>query len=210
MVTKLPVPRMFGVHCVRCGNELIAPENTEYVDHQFIRHRWHCPKCRARFESFPRFPPTATRVKDLPSQIDVFPRYNRNFTFDGVPTINSVGERRYSQGAEAVFGSPPSRLGNRRAHAAPNVTARHLVGVPTSHPMGIGTGTTLWPQVQVAAGLAIKNQKNYFIQRRSSQCVEKTAVREAMPLRRERVSPRTRTTLRVSAAICFERRPRSA
>jgi hypothetical protein len=46
---------------------------------------------------------------------------------------------------------------NRRASALPNRTARHLVGVPTSHPMGIGTGTTLWPQVRVAAGLAIKN-----------------------------------------------------
>ena len=23
---------LFGIDCVRCGNELIAPENTEYVD----------------------------------------------------------------------------------------------------------------------------------------------------------------------------------
>jgi transcriptional regulator NrdR family protein len=64
---------LFGMDCIRCGNELIAPENTEYVDHQLIRHVWHCPKCHARFETFPRFPTDVRRVKDLTSQIDVFP-----------------------------------------------------------------------------------------------------------------------------------------
>lgn len=64
---------LFGIDCVQCGNELIAPERTEYLDHQLIRHGWHCPKCHARFESFPRFPPDATRVKDLVSKMDVFP-----------------------------------------------------------------------------------------------------------------------------------------
>jgi hypothetical protein len=66
-------PSLFGIYCVRCGNELLAPENTEYVDHQLIRHLWHCPKCHARFESFPRFPPDAKVVKDLVTKIDVFP-----------------------------------------------------------------------------------------------------------------------------------------
>ena len=64
---------LFGIDCVQCGNELIAPENTEYVDHQLIRHLWHCPKCRARFETFPRFPPDAKRVKDLTSKNDFSP-----------------------------------------------------------------------------------------------------------------------------------------
>jgi hypothetical protein len=64
---------LFGMDCIRCGNELIAPENTEYVDHQLIRHVWLCPKCHARFESFPRFPPDVRRLKNLVSKMDVFP-----------------------------------------------------------------------------------------------------------------------------------------
>jgi hypothetical protein len=64
---------LFGINCFQCGNELIAPERTEYLDDQVIRHLWHCPKCHGRFESFPRFPPDATRVKDLVSTMDVFP-----------------------------------------------------------------------------------------------------------------------------------------
>src|SRR5438445_378140 len=42
---------LFGIDCLRYGNDLIAPENTEYLDYQLIRHVWHCPKCHARFES---------------------------------------------------------------------------------------------------------------------------------------------------------------
>jgi hypothetical protein len=64
---------LFGIGCVQCGNELIAPESTEYLDRQIIRHFWRCPKCCARFESFPRFPPEARRVKDLKRKVDVFP-----------------------------------------------------------------------------------------------------------------------------------------
>jgi hypothetical protein len=64
---------LFGIDCVQCGNELIAPESAAYLDDQLIRHVWHCMKCHARFESFPRFPPDARRVKDLVSTMDVFP-----------------------------------------------------------------------------------------------------------------------------------------
>jgi hypothetical protein len=64
---------LFGICCVQCGNELIAPERTEHLDRQVIRHFWRCPKCCARFESFPRFPPDARRVKDLTRKVDVFP-----------------------------------------------------------------------------------------------------------------------------------------
>ena len=74
MVTKASNPRsLFGINCVQCGNELIAPERTEYLDHQLIRHLWHCPKCHGRFESFPRFPPDAKVVKDLLSKMAIFP-----------------------------------------------------------------------------------------------------------------------------------------
>lgn len=64
---------LFGIDCVRCGNALIAPAKTEYVDGQLIRHVWHCPRCYARFESFPRFPRDAKRVKDLRGKVDIFP-----------------------------------------------------------------------------------------------------------------------------------------
>ena len=38
---------LFGMDCIRCGNDLIAPENSEYLDYQLIRHVWHCPMCHA-------------------------------------------------------------------------------------------------------------------------------------------------------------------
>jgi hypothetical protein len=47
---------MFGMRCVRCDHEIIAPRDTELLDDRVIRHVWHCPSCTARFESFPRFP----------------------------------------------------------------------------------------------------------------------------------------------------------
>ena len=63
---------LFGIDCVQCGNELIAPERTEHLDRQVIRHFWRCPRCHARFEFFPRFPPDARSVKDLKHKVDVF------------------------------------------------------------------------------------------------------------------------------------------
>ena len=50
--------RMFGIHCVRCDYEIIAPFKTELVDDKLIRHVWDCPNCKVRFEFFPRFPKT--------------------------------------------------------------------------------------------------------------------------------------------------------
>ena len=50
---------MFVICCVRCGHEIIAPRKTEFLDDEVIRHLWHCPRCEARFESFPRFPANA-------------------------------------------------------------------------------------------------------------------------------------------------------
>jgi hypothetical protein len=64
---------LFGIGCVECGHELIAPAKTEYLDDQLIRHLWHCGRCRAQFESFPRFPPEARRISDLKRKVDVFP-----------------------------------------------------------------------------------------------------------------------------------------
>ncbi len=41
----------FGISCVRCNEELIAPDQSEYCAGTHIRHLWHCPSCSARFES---------------------------------------------------------------------------------------------------------------------------------------------------------------
>ena len=63
MVPKVLDPRsLFGVTCVRCGNDLIAPEKSEHLDDRRIRHLWHCPKCRVRFEAFLRFPAEAKSI----------------------------------------------------------------------------------------------------------------------------------------------------
>ena len=40
----------FGADCVHCGNELNAPETSEYCDERHVRHIWRCPKCDRSFE----------------------------------------------------------------------------------------------------------------------------------------------------------------
>ena len=40
----------FGTDCVQCGNELIAPERSEYRDERHVLHIWRCPKCDRSFE----------------------------------------------------------------------------------------------------------------------------------------------------------------
>jgi len=41
----------FGMRCLRCGNELIAPEWTEHRNDRHIRHFWQCGKCHCRFKT---------------------------------------------------------------------------------------------------------------------------------------------------------------
>ena len=45
----------FGINCVRCNDELIAPEKSEYRAGTHIRHLWHCSNCSARFNRSSRF-----------------------------------------------------------------------------------------------------------------------------------------------------------
>ena len=40
----------FGTERVQCGNELIAPERSEYRDERHVLHLWSCPKCDRSFE----------------------------------------------------------------------------------------------------------------------------------------------------------------
>ena len=45
MTTILSNPRSkFGMTCVQCSNELIAPEWSEYRNERQIHHVWHCTK----------------------------------------------------------------------------------------------------------------------------------------------------------------------
>jgi hypothetical protein len=72
MVTKVLDPRsMFGMSCVECGNDLIAPEKSEHLEDTRIRHIWRCQKCRVRFEAFLRFPAKAKSVRDLKTTLEI-------------------------------------------------------------------------------------------------------------------------------------------
>jgi hypothetical protein len=62
---------LFGIQSVRCDHEIIAPQKSEFLDDKVIRHLWHCPRCRTRFESFPRFPANAGLVKEVMVKVDV-------------------------------------------------------------------------------------------------------------------------------------------
>jgi transcription elongation factor Elf1 len=35
----------YGVACTECNELIIAPERSEYVDKQEVRHSWSCENC---------------------------------------------------------------------------------------------------------------------------------------------------------------------
>jgi hypothetical protein len=41
----------FGIKCVHCGDELIAPAWTEYRNERQIHHVWECWSCACCFET---------------------------------------------------------------------------------------------------------------------------------------------------------------
>jgi hypothetical protein len=45
----------FGLNCVQCGNELMAPERSEYWSDGHARHVWYCDRCSLCFESLVSF-----------------------------------------------------------------------------------------------------------------------------------------------------------
>ena len=52
MVTMVSIRRStFGINCVRCKDELIAPNASEYRHGMHIRHLWNCSNCETSFES---------------------------------------------------------------------------------------------------------------------------------------------------------------
>jgi hypothetical protein len=63
----------FGMTCVQCSNELIAPEWSEYRNERQVRHLWHCWECDFRFESLVSFPAVTRLMKDIKTGGDIFP-----------------------------------------------------------------------------------------------------------------------------------------
>jgi hypothetical protein len=60
---------IFGMTCVQCDNELIAPEWPEYRSKHQNRHLWRCWKCDCCFETT-----VNTRsMEDTRQGDDVFP-----------------------------------------------------------------------------------------------------------------------------------------
>ena len=55
----------FGIDCVQCYEELIAPEKSEYRDGTHIRHLWLCPKCATHFKSIQQIPVEAMTTDDI-------------------------------------------------------------------------------------------------------------------------------------------------
>ena len=45
------------VPCAQCGDTLLAPEWSEYLDDRRIRHLWSCDHCGYEFESEVFYPP---------------------------------------------------------------------------------------------------------------------------------------------------------
>ena len=66
MATMVPNRRStFGIICVQCHEELIAPDKSEYRAGTHIRHLWHCSNCSARFESIEQIPVEAMTSDDI-------------------------------------------------------------------------------------------------------------------------------------------------
>ena len=55
----------FGISCVRCDEELIAPDRSEYRADTHIRHLWHCAKCASLFETIEQIPVEAMTTDDI-------------------------------------------------------------------------------------------------------------------------------------------------
>ena len=48
-----------GLECAQCGEQLIAPECSEYVHARRVRHLWNCEPCGYLFETTISFAATA-------------------------------------------------------------------------------------------------------------------------------------------------------
>jgi hypothetical protein len=55
----------FGTNCIRCNDELIAPEKSEYRLDTHIRHLWYCSNCDTSFESLESIPVEVMTTDDI-------------------------------------------------------------------------------------------------------------------------------------------------
>ena len=56
---------VYGMTCEECGKGLIAPDSSEFVNEQCVRHLWHCINCNAEFEMSAYFPNnTDSKISD--------------------------------------------------------------------------------------------------------------------------------------------------
>jgi len=62
----------FGTDCVQCGNDLIAPDGSEYRDQRHILHLWRCPKCDCSFEVI--LPADTKSIDDIMREIEAVMR----------------------------------------------------------------------------------------------------------------------------------------
>jgi hypothetical protein len=63
----------FGTSCIQCGNELIAPEWSEYRNERQVLHVWHCLRCNACFGSLVAFPADTKSMRDIKIGKVIFP-----------------------------------------------------------------------------------------------------------------------------------------
>jgi hypothetical protein len=63
----------FGMKCVQCGNELIAPERSEYWSDKRTCHIWYCRKCSCCFDSLVLFTAETKSMKNTTTRDDIFP-----------------------------------------------------------------------------------------------------------------------------------------
>ena len=74
MTTILSNPRSkFGMTCVQCSNELIAPEWSEYWNERQVHQVWHCTNCRACLGSLAVFPAETKSMRDIKTGKIIFP-----------------------------------------------------------------------------------------------------------------------------------------
>jgi hypothetical protein len=54
VVTSTKNQSPYGIECIRCDDRLIAPNWSEYVSENHVRHFWSCDSCGHQFETSDR------------------------------------------------------------------------------------------------------------------------------------------------------------
>jgi ribosomal protein L37AE/L43A len=62
-----------GTICIQCGDALIAPEWSEYVNERLVLNLWSCSKCGYRFETEAHMPADAKSAIDAMTIEAFFP-----------------------------------------------------------------------------------------------------------------------------------------